>query len=306
MQISRRHHFVPEFYLKPWLSCDQRGLWLYRRDFKNEIRADRRSTKSVGYVEDLYTLLPEFWGKEDIGSPPDAIETGFFAKLDADAAIVHQTLLAYGLNGLNEKEKYTWAKFLNSLMERGPARINEIETNYSVENIKNDLIQKFKNPEPITRILKDINVEAIYKNCIRSALISFINDEKFLRHVVDKMQWTIVYNVVEGEHFITSDVPLLINIDGYSRPIHCMSLALSPTRLMIIHAKSEEFDEDFLRTVAVLHNIRIIRTTEKYIFSSRKLDDGPHTKYSKALNEFLRKPKEDLRKFGAQSSGDNL
>jgi len=306
MQISRRHHFVPEFYLKTWLGSDGRGLWLYQRDFKNKIRADRRPTKAVGHVKDLYTLLPEFRGREDIGSRPDALETGFFALLDADAAIVHQKLLAFGLNGLSEQEKYTWAKFLNSLMERGPARISEIEASDSIERIQKDLIQRFGNSSSADRILKSLDVEAIYKNSIRGALVSFINDEKFLKHVVEKMQWTIVHNVVAGEHFITSDVPLLINVDGYSRPIHCMSLALSPTRLMIIHTKSGEFDDDFLRTLAVMYNIQVIGTAEKYIFSSKKLDDGSHTKYSKALKEFFRRPKEDSRKSDIQPSDDNL
>lgn len=236
-------------------------------------------------------MHPEFRGREDFGSNPDALETGFFAKLDADAAIVHQKLLTSGLMGLSDQEKYTWAKFMNSLMERGPTRINEIEGSESVENIQNGLTQRLWNTASAAKILQYINVDAIYKNSIRGALISYICDEKFLRHVVDKMQWAIILNVVEGEHFVTSDVPLLVNVDGFSRPIHCMSLALSPSRLLVIHAKSDEFDEDFLRTLTVLYNIQIISMAEKYIVSSRKLDDGPHTKYSKAMDEFFGKKK---------------
>lgn len=289
MQISRRHHFVPEFYLKAWLGNDDKGLWLYKRDFNEQIRSDRRPTKSVGFVKDLYTLHPELRGVEDWGPRPDAIETNFFTKLDTEAALVHQKLLISGTRDLSEQEKYTWAKFMNSLMERGPSRINEIEAADSVQNIHESLVQRFGSQELMGQALSRINLEGLYRNAVRGALISYICDDNFLKHVVEKMRWTIVYNPIEGEHFVTSDVPLLVNAGSEPRPIDCMSLPLSPRHLLVVHSKSDDFDEGFLRTLTVVHNIQLIKRAEQYVVSSRKLDDGPHTKYSRVIQEFFRK-----------------
>lgn len=51
------HHFIPQFYLRPWLSRNDRKLVEYGRVPPTmEIRCRRWVTSKTGYVPNLYTL----------------------------------------------------------------------------------------------------------------------------------------------------------------------------------------------------------------------------------------------------------
>lgn len=144
--ISRRHHYVPRFYLQTWQAPDGKGLWLYNRDIKGCVRAYRRSPKSVGYVTELYSLKAET-PYAVLDSRPDAIERDFFRLIDDAAASVHQKLLASGIKSLTGEDRAVWALFMNSLIERGPDRIKEIEQCDSPEKIKEEVLQSLGYPE---------------------------------------------------------------------------------------------------------------------------------------------------------------
>jgi hypothetical protein len=281
-RTARRHHYVPQFYLKVWKDSDGKGLWLYAHDEKRGLRAYRRSPKSVGFVHDLYALSPET-EYPGLNYPPDAIETKFFAVIDDSAALAHQKLLSSGIRHLTSEDRMLWGLFLNSLLERNPRRIEEIEQFDSVENIQHKVIQEFGNSE----FLNKLDLVALHQNSVRLALVNFIKDGSFIRCIAD-MQWTTVDITINGEHLITSDIPLILNAGAGGQPIHCLSIAISPKRLLIIRSKSDEFDEDFVRTLAVMHNMLLIKQAANYVISSKELVDGPHTKYSRFIAELLK------------------
>lgn len=280
-QIARKHHYVPQFYLRAWQSIDGKGLWLYSRNKKNCIKVRRRSPKSVGYMADLYSLKPET-PYAGLNPRPDAIETGFFALLDEAAASVHQKLLASGVRNLTTTERLNWALFLNSLIERNPTRIEEIEQSLLAEDIQDECRQRFGQV-----FLDKIDFNSMQRNSVRRALVDYICDRSFVDYVAE-MRWATIDITVDGEHLITGDRPLLVNAASAGYPVHCLSIALSPRRLMILHANAQEFDEDFIRTLAALHNIAIVQQTERHLISSQELRDGPHTKYSRVVRELMK------------------
>ena len=280
-QISRRHHFVPKFYLKVWMASDGKGLWLYQRDFKNQVKYYRRSTKAVGYVDDLYTLYPAT-NHPGLDHPTDSIEKQFFSVLDDDAAKVHQKLISSGMTDISVKERNAWGLFLNSLIERGPSQITKVEDADLGDALRDELIEKWGHSE----FLDKIDLHAMSKNSIRYVLVDRIKNGPITQFLAE-MKWAVVHIPIDGEHFVTSDKPLLINAGQDGQPIHCLSLPISPNKLFIAHTDSPEFDDEFLRVLAITHNIIIMERAEKYVVSSKKLDDGPHTKYSKAIQRFL-------------------
>lgn len=286
--IARRHHYVPQFYLKAWQASDGKGLWLYSRDAKGRVRAYRRSPKSVGYVTDLYSLMPET-PYPALDSRPDVIERDFFALIDAAAATVHQKLLASGIKSLTSQDRGVWALFLNSLMERGPGRIEEVEQSDSPEKIRNEIFQRLGRRD----FLNKIDWSAMHRNSVRRALVDYISDGAFIDYV-SQLRWATVDIPLDNEHLVTSDAPVLINGGADSDPVHCLSIALSPRRLLIAHGHAEEFDGDFIRTLAVIHNVIIVQQAERYVISSRELKDGPHTKYSRVAHEFMKKRRAEV------------
>lgn len=280
-QISRRHHFVPRFYLKAWTAEDAKGLWLYQRDFNDQIRSDRRPTKAVGYIDDLYTLYPAT-NHPALDHPPDSIEKQFFSILDDDAAKVHRKLNLTGLKDISIKDRYAWALFLNSLIERSPSRVTQVEATDLADTLRNELIEKWGH----SKFLDKIDLHAMSKNSVRYVLVNRIKNSPFIKSLTE-MKWAVVYLSIEGEHFVTGDKPIVTNAGQNGQPIYCLSLPISPNRLFIAHSSSSDFDDDFLRVLAATHNVIIMRCAEKYVVSSKKLDDGPHTKYSRAIRDFL-------------------
>lgn len=279
--IARRHHYVPQFYLKTWQANDGKGLWLYSRDAKGRVRAYRRSPKSVGFAVDLYSLRPET-PYPVLDSRPDVIERDFFALIDDAAALVHKKLLTSGIKSLTTEDRTAWALFLNSLVERGPWRIKEIERSDSPERIRDEMLQRFGRSD----FVANIDWSAMHRNSVRRALVSHISDGDFVEFVC-QMRWTTVDITVDGEHLVTSDMPVLINGGSDSMQVHCLSVALSPTRLLIIHGDTAGFDECFIRTLAVMHNIVIVQKAEQHVISSRELRDGPYTKYSRVAQGLM-------------------
>lgn len=282
-KTSHRHHFVPQFYLRAWQDAECKNIWVYTRNKQNQISYRHRPAKAVGYVNNLYSLKPEgIWSA--LNPPPDAIEKSFFSLIDNDAAKVHQKLITSGLSSLTSRDKLEWALFLNSLIERNPKRISEMESQFSIEEIKDKFIERWGK----SNLLDQIDISAIHHNSLRHALVQYITDESFITHVAN-MRWVTVDIPFEGEHLLTSDMPLLINGGVAGKPIHLLSIALTPKRLLIIHSNVEEFDERLIRTLSVMHNIAIVENTQKYLISSRMITDGPFTKYSRVLNAKLNK-----------------
>lgn len=277
--LSRRHHYIPRFYLKAWQASDGSGLWLYRRDKKGNIRHYRRWPKSVGYATDLYSLQPETPHLIP-GPSPDVIERDFFAVIDDAAALVYQKLFLSGIKSLTTEDRMAWALFLNSLMERRPERIAEIEHLETGEKIKNELHQRLGGAE----YLNNINWSSMYRNSVRRALIGYISDRGFI-DCVTQMRWATVDVSIDGEHLITADRPVLVNAGSSPSPIHCLSIALSPKRLLIVHGQAEEFDENFVRTLTAIHNVAIVQQATKYVVSSQEMKNGPHTQFSRVIQE---------------------
>lgn len=283
-QVSHRHHYVPQFYLREWLDKDRKGVWLYKRNTANQITFRRRSTKSIGYVEDLYSLKAETkWLV--LNCDTDAIEKNFFSMIDDAASLVHQKLISSGVNSLSSQDRLDWALFLNSLIERNPKRINDVEQSFSIEEVKQAFVKRWGK----STFLDNLDIDAIHHNSIRNALAHHIADEAFVNYVAN-MRWAIVHHSIEGEHFLTGDMPILVNGGMDATPIHLLSIALSPNKLMILHTDSEEFNEYSLRVISIIHNISIVDNAQKYLISSKELKDGPHTKFNRVVEERFNKP----------------
>lgn len=291
-QISRRHHFVPKFYLKTWNANDGKGLWLYQRDFNGHVKFYRRPSKAVGYLDDLYTLYPAT-NHPALDHPPDSLEKQFFSILDDAAAKVHKKLILSGLKDISITERYDWALFLNSLIERSPSRIAQVEGENLAETIRKEFIEQWGHSE----FLEKFDLDAMSRNSVRYVLIDRIKNSSFIKTLAD-MRWAIVHMPIKGEHFITGDKPIVINAGQNGQPIHCLSLPISPNKLFVAHSDSPDFDDHFVRVLAVTTNIIIMEGAEKYVVSSKKLDDGPHTKYAKAIQRFMTNSDSPLKTEG--------
>jgi hypothetical protein len=282
-QLSRRHHFVPQFYLRAWYDDDDAGFWLYYRNKTGHIVLRRKPAKSVAYLNDLYSLKPE-GPLPNLDKTSDELEQRFFSRIDAAAAHIHQKLLSSGINALTVTDRRVWSLFLNSLIERSPKRIADIERAINSDKIIADLKQ-LRLSSHMQDFLNSIDIGAVVRNNLLSALVTCIADEPFIDYL-SQLCWNTV-DLPKEDHFLTGDYPVVINTGQSDSPIYLLSIALSPKRLLIIHKDDPVFDLDFIRTTAIMHSIQVTEQTEKHLISSRELIDGPYIKYAKVVNQKL-------------------
>jgi hypothetical protein len=281
-QISRKHHFIPKFYLETWYESKNDGFWLYTRNPKGELYLRRRHAKSVLFVENLYTINPELPGFQHSS---DELERNFFAPIDNSSSLVHQKLITKGLSSVTHEERCVWAMFLNSIIYRNPNYIREIEHQFPAEEILANFHAQnpYSNP---SKVLKNINLNALARNSILSLIIKHITDNDFIRNLATmKCQTVDISN--EQDHFLTSDSLLILNLGRPSQPILLLSIALSPTRLLIICENAEQFDLEFIKILAATYNILLVKQTQKYLISSRQITDTNHIKNVRIINEML-------------------
>ena len=115
-QISKRHHYIPEFYLSRWCSGEQRRLVRYSKPYGDIVKPFEVSPKQTGWTEKLYWLngLPD-----EVAA---AVEDEFFKPVDSNASIVLDKMHAGALS-FTPAERIAWTQFLVSLVFRNPENL---------------------------------------------------------------------------------------------------------------------------------------------------------------------------------------
>jgi hypothetical protein len=273
-ESSRRHHFVPQFYLDAWRAADDEGLWVYFRQYGGKLRPRRRHAGSIGYSDHLYTLDPDYLIHRT--ERTDALERRFYQPLDNQASLVHQKLVAGGLNTLSGNDRRVWAMFVNSLLERSPGRFAELERLAS--GIPRRLHPDFE--ASMRSAVGDQHLNVFIKNLVRTSAVQAIADPNAVAYFCN-MDWTVVSIPPGADHFLTGDRPVVVNVGKEASPILSIALALDPKALLVMCVKDESLDDEFFRICGVVHNALIADQTTKYLLASEELHDTKFMRYSK-------------------------
>lgn len=277
---GENHHYVPRFYLRKWYLARKKYFLRYKRNRNGLLQSYKKPSKTTCDAIGLYLIQPD--GLLPQSKPSNEIEAHFLTKeIDNPAAMIHAKILSQGISSLSREDRLTWARFISSLIERSPKRIDQI-----VKTSEDEIAQMLLRLPPEKRI----DAKKAARNAVLYAMARRINDNE-IADEIDRMHWYSVDHSNEGEHFLTSDNPLVINAGKEAPPFIAISLALSPERLMVMCVDSPELDEDFVKLQAAEHSILMCRQAEKYIISSRPLSKGKYTDYLAAANLLLRQPR---------------
>jgi hypothetical protein len=108
-----KHHYTPQFMLAKWAVQDGK-LWRFTKPYGDKIATKLVAPAEIGYEKHLYAMP---------GVAPEAmqqIEEKFMSPLDAQAAETHQLLLAGKINGMPQKQRSAWSRFIMSQWFRTP------------------------------------------------------------------------------------------------------------------------------------------------------------------------------------------
>ncbi len=271
-QATWRNHFVPESYLANFVD----GTGKVLRTFKppsGVLHEQRYAPRSTGYQEDLYSIEQDF----EIGprGRTDRIEHDVFGPIDNSAAPVLRKLIQMAPSALNEAERHNWAVFVNSLIERHPQqmRAHFKAAEPVVAKVFAELLANVPEhrQEHWETTINRADHAALARNSVRELLDRLICLDRDVEYFKG-MGWG-KFTVTPGDpfEFVTGDNAVVVN-SGKPRPIYVMSLALSPSNLLVMAKPEFELTFDFVHAVAVAHNFALIAQSE-YVYSRNPLCD---------------------------------
>lgn len=216
-QISNRHHYLPEFYLKRWAATD--GMIVRYHRPHDRVVVSRHSARGTGYEFGLYTL-------EGV-SDPDRIEREFFKPVDNAAAPILVRLIDDGPAGLDGLDRTRWARFVMSLQLRGPHSLSELKE--GLDRTLREVIERTRGLGAYEEALAHAPEQIT--NFHKACLPEFI-DNAFNGSLLVNMRWA-VFNMSGGTRdLLTGDRPYL-RWHGMGDPRCYLSVPISPTHLFV-------------------------------------------------------------------------
>lgn len=227
----RKHHFIPEFYLRWWTGADGR-LERFTSPVDGKIVVRRVSPSEVGWEEDLYRA-PHEDEKE-----AQHLEISFFQAIDSAAARALTVLNQGGISAVEPKHATAWSIFTHSLLLRTPAAFASIKA-FGARQL-DDSLARFKDRYQDVRKSTDPETFAEfvlrYDDCRREQEIlrvypDLVRSENMMR-ALGQLQWMMAEAPAGVPDLLLSDDPLA-RTNGLKTEGGHIAMPLSPRRLLI-------------------------------------------------------------------------
>ena len=256
-QISHRHHYVPEFLMKPWMvENNLKGYWWDTR--KGQLECNRKVPRFFCHQHDLLAF------KEQDGRQ-DALEKDFFGEIDDRGAAARDGLILDGAQSLSDRQKQDFVKLLLSLEARRPPTVQKLRDGRSflAEAIDDD-------PEISHEMeaggLSGSTSERMsgLEDLTLSFIQGLVNDPNVSSRVVS-LSWRVVRLGMWDGTFVLSDRPLF-RLFGTYHPKASWFLPLNPKTAFYAANCSWDFERLTTRKFAKSLNVDSVRQAEKYVF----------------------------------------
>ena len=267
-----KHHYIPQFYLKPWQGADGK-LEVFHRRTDGLIVSKRMHRKATGYAVDLYKLPGVSFADEH------KMESAFMAPID-DEAVHARDLLLGDITPAGGRTRNAWARFVLSLMLRNPEEVAAFKKSYTdlILTPQREFQSKYAaiKREQDPALFEDWMVQYDATHVERSAMFAittFIEHPPVLR-LLQRMHWMIIDTSSVKRRLMTSDRPVMLT-QGMLQYAGHYALPISPTRLFLA-ATTVDFAQQFadLRPGKIVREINklIVGQARKYVYAV----DGAH------------------------------
>lgn len=223
-----------------------------------------------------------------------SVEREFFQEIDNDAAVAFAALLTGGVNALDERGRNSWAVFLNSLHERRPRLLAEMDARAkAILDRAYEHLQAGSDPEGrerFSRIMSDEVRAGMARNEVRYEMMRRIREPKTIGRLLET-KWRIVNNLNPEFEFITTDSPLIVNCGRDEPAFATLVIALDPQKLFFLYPSDWSDDastRETLGLMAVVHNPLLLDGDCQFIYSRTKLEDGDFIRIRRGAELFLK------------------
>ncbi|WP_212374871.1 DUF4238 domain-containing protein [Acetobacter persici] len=139
---TRKHHYIPVFYLKKWLSKNNaKNDSLTITEFQKTpagVKYKYKTPAQTAYGIDLYRRddLPQ--------SIRDVLEKKVMSIIDNEASIIHEALLENKIPN-NTHDRSVWARFIMSIIHRNPERVYDLTHSFekSMQMVSEDIRKNY-------------------------------------------------------------------------------------------------------------------------------------------------------------------
>lgn len=249
MELPRKHHYKPAFFLNRWAGKD--GRLCEMRLIRGKVVLKRPSPDGTGWIKDLYRTagVPEEISQD--------LELNFMSPLDNDAAVALDRILSGKM--LDTEHRAAWARFLLSLLYRNPECVETIRTH--MEEMWAEGTAALEPDYAARRSQHDESTfaEATMKRLPGAPGISTANmiadviDNSRAVPDISRMRWTCVDVSRSRLSLLTSDRPVVMPL-GLGNPRAHIALPIGPHRLFVA-----AYSDQFAKALPVASHTKIVK-----------------------------------------------
>lgn len=256
---SRKHHYIPKFYLKRWAGIDGNVCRFVR--FGKEVREKRIHPSATGYMDRLYEIrgLPAHQAQR--------IETTFFSPVD-DLAASALALMEKNINFAqwDSKNRSAWTRFILSLLMRCPEDIDVFKEAWRRSLLKDDrgewnekykVVRTEPYPDTFQKYMEALSNEEIELSAMET-LIKLI-DHEGIGSKINAMIWHVLPTVGADFKLLTSDRPVIMT-NGLLIPNGHIAIPLGPDHLFVASS-----DRDFIDNIIKMPVNKLVRNSNRAV-----------------------------------------
>lgn len=236
----RKHHYLPEFYLKQWTGDD--GRLVRYAAVPNGLHVRRVFPSQVGFEVDLYRRPGEL--EDEVKA--QSLETQFFQPLDQDAADALTMLLSPAPWHWDERNRSGWTRFLRSLHHRTPEHMSATLSKLkdlreeAFENLKGKYLANGDEPKlELFEILREKWKEKEDDLALVRLLPKIIENQN-IGDAINNAFWRVFQIGSDAFPFMTSDNPIIFR--PLKLPGGHIALPISPSKLFAAALQEETLD----------------------------------------------------------------
>jgi hypothetical protein len=230
MNAPAKHHFIPAFSLKPWVGSD--GLVCEIRRVGVQIISKRKHPNATGYERHLYRTegVPEAQAQH--------LEENFLKPIDTEANLALQKMLSGVGRGWTSKERSRWARYILSLMFRGPETVHDLKRHMAAiwdQGLSNvgEVYQSWRtedDPETFEAFVDGTDLAAPHA-AATNMLVQLIDNDR-VGPAIFAMDWSVLDLSGSSVSLLISDRPLDRPV-GLGNPRAYIALPISPTKVFL-------------------------------------------------------------------------
>lgn len=225
-----KHHYIPQFYLRPWEGDDNR-LQEFKRGYQSQVTTKRVFTKQTGYATDLYTLP----GATE--ETKQNVEKAFMALVDNEAVKARDMMLS-GQIPADPKTREAWTRFVLSMVFRNPEEMAKFKERFRDELLmpdpkiqaEYDRQKEPEDPETFEQWLMTNRPESVERYAI--LLMTKLVQRNNVNYLLRTMHWRVIDTSAVTRRLMTSDRPILMS-NGMVHYAGHFALPISPTKLFL-------------------------------------------------------------------------